>query len=294
MPPPRAPANPIVPQAADPAGPRAILRVVQLLGALAADPRGRTLAQLCAALSVPKTSLFTMLRELQGGGYVENDGGTWRLGPQAISLAGMITDSSRRAFPACAMPLLQALSVRTGETVFLAELSADMRDSVYVAALETDNWLRFSVKVGTARPAFATGSGQAMLAYLEPDELAAAIEGLRLDRITLRTVTSKRRLLAALAQVRRCGVSVVDSGTVLGVTSVAAPIFTSDGKVFAAVIAGGPSDRMARRLGDIQHAVKSAGQAISELLGFRPVDRKPPRSRSPASTYSAGAARSRA
>lgn len=269
MPAARSPVDITLLHGADSGGPRAILRVVQVLGALAAHPRGRTLAQLCVALQVPKTTLFNMLRELQGARYVENDGGAWRLGPEAVSLAWMITDSSRRAFPDCALPLLQALSRRTGETVFLAELSADKRQSVYVAAVETDNWLRFSVKVGTQRPAYATGSGQAMLAFLPRDALDAATEGLRFDRITSRTITSKRALTAALAEVRRRGVSVVDSGTVAGVTSVAAPIFGAEGGVVAAVIAGGPSDRMGRRLGDIQQAVKSAGQEISALLGYR-------------------------
>lgn len=141
---------------------------------------------------MPKTTLFNMLRVLQGARYVENEGGAWRLGPEAVSLAGMITDSSRRAFPDCAMPLLQALSRRTGETVFLAELSGDKRQSVYIAAVETDNWLRFNVKVGTQRPAYSTGSGQAMLAFLPRDELAAATEGLHFDRITSRTISSRR------------------------------------------------------------------------------------------------------
>jgi DNA-binding IclR family transcriptional regulator len=269
MPAPRSPVDIALLPGADSGGPRAILRVVQVLAALAAHPRGRTLAQLCEALQVPKTTLFNMLRVLQGARYVENDGGAWRLGPQAVSLAGMITDSSRRAFPDCALPLLQALSRRTGETVFLAELSADKRDSVYIAAVETDNWLRFSVKVGTQRPAYATGSGHAMLAFLPRHELDAALAGVRFDPVTSRTVTSKRALATALAQVRRTSVSVVDSGTVAGVTSVAAPIFGAQGAVLAAVIAGGPSDRMARRLGDIQQAVKAVAQEVSELLGYR-------------------------
>jgi DNA-binding IclR family transcriptional regulator len=269
MPAARSPIDPALLHGTDSAGPRAILRVVQVLGALATHPRGRTLAQLCAALQVPKTTLFNMLRVLQGARYVDNDDGVWRLGPEAVSLAAMIADSSRRAFPDCALPLLQALSRRTGETVFLAELSADRRDSVYIAAVETDNWLRFSVKVGTRRPAYATGSGQAMLAFLPRDALAAATAGLRFDPITSRTITSKRALVTALAEVRRSGVSVVDSGTVAGVTSVAAPIFEAEGAVRAAVIAGGPSDRMARRLGDIRQAVKTAGLEISSLLGYR-------------------------
>ena len=40
-------------------GPRAILRLLQVLECLAEHPEGRTLSQICAALEVPKTTRAT-------------------------------------------------------------------------------------------------------------------------------------------------------------------------------------------------------------------------------------------
>ena len=157
-----------------------------------------------------------------------------------------------------------------GETGFLAVLSPDKLHCKYVAVVESENWLRFSVKLGSERPSYATGSGRAMLAYLPPYELDEVLRRARYAKITPRTVSSRRALLAGLKAVREQSVSVVDSGTVSGVVSIAAPIFrASDGAVRAAVSAGGPTERVVRRQRSVEHAVRECAEEISAILSFR-------------------------
>ena len=249
--------------------PRSILRVVQLFAKLGQHPHGQTLAQLCSSLGLPKTTLFTMLKVLEGAGYLRKDGGVYRLGPAAAALGASMADSPRRNFPECARGILDNLCQRTGETCFLAVFTPDREFCHYVAVVETDNWLRFSVKLGTHKPAYATGSGRAMLAYLPRDELELLLDKFPFDRLTGKTVASKRALLAGLRQVRKHAVSTVDSGTVAGVVAVAAPIFGPDGQVVAAVSVGGPTARLAERLPSMQQAVREAAEAISAVLGYR-------------------------
>lgn len=63
-----------------------------------------------------------------------------------------------------------------------------------------------------------------------PDaELKTLLGVVQFERITPGTVSSRRALIAGLKAVRRSGVSTVDSGTVAGVVSVAAPIFWGTG-----------------------------------------------------------------
>lgn len=250
-------------------GPRSILRVVQLFARLAARPEGQTLSQLCQGLMLPKTTLFTMLKVLESAGYLASDSGAYRLGPEAVALGAAMAESGRRNFPECAKDVLHSLSQRTGETCFLAVLTADRQFCKYVAAVEADNWLRFSVKVGSLKPAYATGSGRAMLAYLPDDEIEPLIERFSFERLTVKTVSSKQKLAACLREVRKRGISTVDSGTVAGVMSVAAPIVGSGGLVEAAVTAGGPTHRVAEKLGAVEAAVREAARDISTLLGYR-------------------------
>lgn len=250
-------------------GPRSILRVVKVFAALAAHPDGRTLAQLCADLALPKTTLFTMLKVLAGAGYLSSSDGVYRLGPEAISLGAQMVESPRRNFPECARPILQKLSERTQETCYLEVLTPDRLSCRYVASVETENWLRFTVKLDSIKPVYATGSGRAMLAYMPPAELAAILKITTFNKVTSKTISSKSALIASLKEVRRICVSTVDSGTVDGVTAVAAPIFGADGSVMAAVTVGGPTARLSQRLSDIQAAVRVAAEDTSRSLGFR-------------------------
>ena len=250
-------------------GPRSILRVVQVFAKLGEHPEGQTLSQLCHGLALPKTTLFTMLKVLESAGYLRNDAGAYRLGPQAVALGGIMVDSPRRNFPNCAKGILETLCQRTGETGFLAVLTPDQQFCKYVLVVETENWLRFSVKLGSQKPAFATGSGRAMLAYLPEGEVQQLLDNLKFERLTPKTVASRRALLAAWKEVRKRGLSIVDSGTVAGVVSVAAPIFGSDGRVAAAVSVGGPAARLTERLPAVERAVRDGAEEISRILGYR-------------------------
>ena len=249
-------------------GPRAILRLLQVLECLAEHPEGRTLSQICAALEVPKTTLFTMLKVLQASGHTQQAAGIYRLGGPAVKLGAQMAASGRRTFPGCADGTLQSLCRCTGETGFLAVLTADGADCRYVSVVETDSSLRFTVKVDSLKPSYATGTGQAMLAYLPDAELRAILERVTFERITDKTVRSRAALLKKLDAVRRCGTSTTDSGTVAGVLSVAAPIFDHAGRVVAAISVGGPSARMAGPIERIEREVRGAAEDISAILGY--------------------------
>jgi DNA-binding IclR family transcriptional regulator len=249
-------------------GPRSILRVVQVFERLGAHPEGQTLSQLCTGLALPKTTLFTMLKVLEKADYLRNEGGVYRLGTAAVTLGMSMAESPRRDFPNCAKGVVEALAQRTGETCFLAVLTADRQFCQYVSVVETEQWLRFSVKLGSLKPAYATGSGRAMLAYLPAEETASLLNSFPYEHLTSRTVASRTALARALKEVRKTGVSTVEGGTVAGVTSVAAPIFGVDGKVAAALSVGGPSARLLDRLAGIQKAARDGAEDISRILGY--------------------------
>ena len=249
-------------------GPRAILRVLQVLSHLAEHPQGRSLAQICDELQLPKTTLFTMLKTMQGSGHLELEQGLYRLGPPTVSLGAALVASAKRNFPEGARDKLESLSRRTGETSFLSELTADGMHCRYLQVVESGNWLRFSVQPNSVKPAYATGTGRAMLAYLSKADLEGILGRVRFEKLTQKTVSSRKALMTALAQVRREGVSVSDSGTVPQVMSVAAPIFDAHGKVVAAVSAGGPTVRIEPQLTAIQRLVRSTAEDISQQLGF--------------------------
>lgn len=255
--------------AAKPAsGPRSVLRVPRVLAILAAHPEGLSLAMISRRLALPKTSVFTLLGTLQQAHFVEHEHHLWRLGQAAVELGQAMGSSAQRKFPDCARPILEELAQRSGETVLLAQLSPDREQCLYVATVEPEHWLRFSVKVGSLKPAYATGSGRAMLAWLSDTELSDLLDRFSFDRITPLTVGSKRALRAGLNETRRRAVSTVDGGTVTGVMAVAAPIFDAQGAVVAAVSIGGPTERIRPVTASIEAAARDGGEQISRTLGY--------------------------
>lgn len=247
--------------------PRSILRTLHVLSRLAAAPQGLSLSQMSQALALPKTSLHTMLRVLERARFVSASDGRFRIGPAAVRLGTAIAGAPR-AFPDSALGVLEDVARRTGETALLAVLTPDRRSCRYVASVETENWLRFSVPVDSLKPAYATGSGQAMLAWLDDGALREALAGVRFDRITASTVSSRAALMHALRRVRERGVSTVEGGTVSGVVAVAAPVMGADGACVGAVTVGGPQARVAPRIDDIEREVAEAAQLASALLGY--------------------------
>ena len=55
----------------------------------------------------------------------------------------------------------------------LAVLTDDGLQCRYLSVVESGNWLRFSVQPDSLKPAYATGTGHAMLAFLPKPELQA-------------------------------------------------------------------------------------------------------------------------
>src|SRR2546423_244536 len=65
-------------------GPRSVLRVMDILQALSTEPEGLTLAKLSEQLQLPKTSVFSLLKALEGGHYARGHDGRYTLGDQAL------------------------------------------------------------------------------------------------------------------------------------------------------------------------------------------------------------------
>lgn len=241
------------------------LRVMQVIAAIASAEDGLSLGQLCEQLGVPKSSLFSLLRTLHSGGYVESIGGHHRLGEQAYSLATVI--SRGRSFPANLRSAVMQLHNRCGETVMILVPSESWTEIACVDVVEANHWLRFRVNIGMRRPLYSTAPGLAMLAFAPSDLQQRYIGSTQLTRFTPETVTTKKALLQLLAKARSESV-VISCASVEGATGIAAPIFGPSGNVVASVSIAGLSARITRNVGKLTMMVRGAAEQMSRVLGF--------------------------
>ncbi len=240
------------------------LRVMHLVGALAASQDALSLSQLSSQIGVPKSSLLSLLRTLATGGYVEPVDGCYRLGQEAFSLGALITRS--RPFPDNLRPLLARLNRQSSETVLIAVPGDNWTEVIYVDLIESEHSLRFKVAVGSRDPLYCTALGLAILAFAPVSVREGYVATARLKRMTEGTITSRTELAAALAGVRS-DVVAVGSGINENVTAIAAPIFGVGGEVVAAVGLAGLTTNVRRQEAKLAALVRRTGEAMSRHLG---------------------------
>ncbi len=251
-------------------GPRAILRVPEVLMAVATADGGRTLADLCRDLGVPKTSLHRLLRVLEHAGYLVNASGTFLPGPESARLAAALQGGPPQphpSFPACARPVLEWFAGITGETTMIGAFAEQSREIVYLDVVESTAPLRYAPAIGDRRPLHAVPAGKAILAF---QPLAYRLDYLDQAEFVQATpqTTDKAELPDVLEQVRHEAVAFDRNGYVRGASALASPIFGRDGRVRHAVSVTGPTDRIAASLDSLRDLTRTAGQRISRILGF--------------------------
>jgi IclR family transcriptional regulator, KDG regulon repressor len=247
-------------------GPRSALRVMDILLALAAEPEGLTLAKLSERLKLPKTSVFSLLRALEGGSYVRGQNGHYALGDQAFRLGANL--GQVRPFPKSARPVLEWLARETDETILLGVLSEEGHEISYVDVIESEKPLRFAVRIGNRRPLYCTAAGKAMLAFLPKNVQTAYLAQTKFVKFTFDT-SSKEELAAMFPEIRRRGVVVDANGIIDGATGIASPCFDVAGIVSCSVTIAGPTGRMLETRERIEQLTLKAAEQISQILGYR-------------------------
>src|SRR3954447_16187095 len=221
--------------------------------------------EIAADLGVHKSTAFRLLATLEAHRLVEQDGdrGRYRLGVGNLRLAGATTarlDLVTEARPGC-----RPLAADTGETVNItvrSETSALYLDQVAgSSAVQSHNW------VGQHIPLHATSNGKVLLSELTDAELKGAVRAL--PRVTDRTVTSRAKLKAELAEVREAGYAVAVDELEIGLTAAAAPIRSAHGDVIASMSISGPTFRLTEeKLETAIPMLVAAATEVSHRLGW--------------------------
>ncbi|MBI5670510.1 MAG: IclR family transcriptional regulator [Chloroflexi bacterium] len=248
---------------------RVLDRAVSILQTLS-DGKPRTLVELSEAVELNNSTTFRLLSALASHNYVERDEATgkYSLGLACLELARsyQMNNQIRRA----ALPEMEALRDETGETIHLAIL--DRMEVVYLEKLHGFHAIGLMVShVGGRVPAYCTGLGKLLLAYLDGDRVRAHYDKTGFVRFTNTTITDTDALLRELEAIQQRGYAFDWGEHEADVRCVAAPIFDPHGKTIAAISIAGPASRMEPLETDmerINRIVRAAGE-ISARLGFR-------------------------
>jgi IclR family KDG regulon transcriptional repressor len=245
----------------------AVVRTLDILEAISGRHGGVTNAFLSRRLGIPKSSASSILRILQGRGYLSrySDSGRYKLGPNLLTLGRRVLETSD--IRDLALPFMRALVDQVDLTCHLAILGH--HDVVHFEKIVSQRYFRMDKTraVGERVPLHSSSVGKALLAYWPRPALDAVLPYLDLHKFGPRTITTLPRLLAKLEEVRKQGYAVDDEECRPGWRCVGAPIFDPMGRSTVAVcLTGTVAELDEVRLTGAAAAVKEAAQQISRRL----------------------------
>lgn len=132
-----------------------------------------------------------------------------------------------------ARPHVDALAGAVGKTVHLAQL--DGAQVLYLDKRNARQPIEMFSAAGKVGPAYCTGVGKAMLAYLPEERLKSVLAQQSFHRFTPRTRTNVADLRSDLDAIRQRGHALDDQEHEPGIICVAHPILTRGGRVLGAI-----------------------------------------------------------
>ena len=240
-------------------------RLVKILDCFSFEHPTWSLAELCAELGFPKSTLHRFLVSLETHGILRRDpvDVRWRLGYR-LFIWGTLAERST-GLRQVTQPVMQDLVDATQETALLTVYQA--QEVVCVAKVETNYPVRMTLAEGMRRPPHAGASSKALMAYLPMDEIQSIIYNKGLPKLCSNTITDPDKLLEELARIRQQGYAESLEETDPGAWGVSTPIYDAHKDVVAAIGVAGPSSRFTDELAQ-QYAelCKRAALRISILL----------------------------
>jgi DNA-binding IclR family transcriptional regulator len=226
---------------ADQGGDGTVGKALDVLDMVARAGHPVRFTELLTAGPYPKATLYRYLQTLTSQGMLSYDPErqTYGLGVRLVRLAHAAWAQSSIA--PLARPHLDALSAELGETIHLAQL--DLGQVLYVDKRNARRPVEMFSQAGKVGPAYCTGLGKAMLAFLPPDALDRAMQRQSFHRFTEHTLDTPERLLAELAAIRACGFALDREEHEPGILCVAVPILTRAGRAMGALSVTSTSDR---------------------------------------------------
>ena len=186
----------------EPQGHRATLRVLAILDALANNPRGLTMAEVCRELDAPKSSLFPILHTMADTDYIrfDEDTGRYAMGLKSYLLGKAFDRDGTGLAPIEAT--MRGVVDACGETCQLGVL--DHGRVLYVARVDSPQQIRLSSEIGKTLPAQCTAIGKAILAGWADERVRETLSE-PLERPTQRAAATIDEVLERLGDVRRTG-----------------------------------------------------------------------------------------
>jgi DNA-binding IclR family transcriptional regulator len=241
-----------------------LVKAFQVLDLFTRERSSWSQVELLGATELSRSTLSRLVRFLHGRGYLAFavESGRYSLGIAAVDL-GRRAERASSLVDLCA-PVLAQLAEKTGETVMLT--AYDPRQGKVICLEQIPSvreGLRVFERIGAAFPLYRGASSKAVLAFLAPAEIDAALASMRREA----AAKDAPRLLSELEAIRESGLATSLEETYPGVAGLAVPVRPRDGLPLGSIAVAAPILRMnpaaRNRIGKMLIA---SGRRLSDTL----------------------------
>ena len=208
-------------------------KALHVLDMVAEKGRPVRFNDLLAHSPYPKATLYRLLQTLTNQGMVmfDDERQTYAPGMRLVRLAHAAWSQSSLA--PIGRPFVEALAAETGETIHLAQIESGQ--VLFVDKLRASDRFETLAQVGAVAPAYCTGVGKAMLAYMAPARLELALGQQSYFQYTKTTHCSREALIADLETIRSDRIAYDREEHEEGIISIAAPVLSDQGRIIGAI-----------------------------------------------------------
>lgn len=228
-------------------------KAIGVLDQVAGFGRPVRFTEVLAESDLPKPTLYRFIQSLTNQGMLVYDPErqTYAPGLRLLRLAHSAWAVSSLA--PIARPFLDALSAQTGEAVHLAQI--DNGQVLFIDKRRADAGYETLAQAGQVAPAYCTGVGKVILAFMNEESRNLAIQQQAFHSYSDATHTDAKSLEAELATIRKEGVAFDREEHQSGIISIAAPILTARKRV----------------IGALSIATSTSRHSLEGLESFRPL-----------------------
>jgi DNA-binding IclR family transcriptional regulator len=242
-------------------------RALRVMEHLSTRQEGGSITDIATRLSLPKNSVFRILRTLAANGYLDERDKAYRLSPKVLSL-GYAAVQSTHLIDSC-MDEMRTLRDEINETIFVGALSEGK--VVILEELPSFQLVKFTIEIGHKVPIHASAPGKAILAYLPPAEQKDLLNHIAFTRFNDRTIPGMKAMLKEVEKIQTVGYALDQGEEVADIWCIASPVLDYRAYPIASIWLSGPEFRMSRmdqaRAGTVvrEHALR-----ISKQFGYDP------------------------
>lgn len=247
-------------------GVQAVVLTLRILEHLAEQGQEVGVTALADALGTTKSRIFRHLQTLVQHGYVARspDSERYRIGSSLVALG--LEVAGKLDIASAATPVLRKLRDTLGHSAVVSRI--EERGMRVLVTVRGTSPIEIGVRAGSHLTFHGSAQGKVALAF-GPDSLRTAVFRSRLELLTPRTIVSPETLRRQVELIRGRGWAVAPHEALLGLNTLAAPIFDGTGAFVGAVaindsiqfIEEEPADEQVRQI------VQAAAE-ISRELGF--------------------------